>query len=120
MPRLSPSPAARERFTRIYEYLMEGRSYSEIGKIFGISKQRVQQVIKNFASAKQYDEIRKRIETRSMNTFLAKEILAELEAGHSCYAISKNVGCSVSLVKKISAKRNKEKEVSCVRLQLGG
>lgn len=90
---------------------MEGKSYSQIGKIFGISKQRVQQIVKNFASAKQYDDIRSRIERRSMGTFLAKEILAELEAGLSCSDVSKNVGCSVSLVKKISAKRSKELEV---------
>lgn len=107
MPRLRPSPEAVERFGLIYDYLMEGKSYAEIGKIFGITKQRVQQIVQNFATAKQYAEIRERIEQRNMGTYRGKEIMTQLEAGLSCYAIAKNLNCSVSAVKRLSVKRNK-------------
>lgn len=110
MARLCPSPEAKERFRDIYECLMEGQSYSQIGQKYKISKQRVHQIVRHFSTAKQYAEIRKRIEQRSLSTFLGTEVMLQLDAGHTCYAISKNLGCSVSFVKRISSKRNKKTE----------
>jgi len=120
MGRICPSPEAKQRFADIYDYLMEGKSYAEIGKKFNISKQRIQQIIKSFASASQYAEIRKRIEQRALSTFLGKEVIAQLNAGHSCNKVSKNLGCNVSFVKRVSAKLNKEKINQCARLYVGG
>jgi DNA invertase Pin-like site-specific DNA recombinase len=110
MARLCPSPEAKQRFTDIYDCLMVGKSYAEIGKIYNISKQRVHQIIRHFATSKQYAEIRQRIEQRASSTFLGPEVLIQLDEGHTCNAISKNLGCSVSFVKRISSKRNKKIE----------
>lgn len=107
MPRLRPSAEAVQRYGLIYEYLMEGKSYAEIGKIFGITKQRVQQIVQNFATAQQYAEIRERIDKRSMTTHRGREILTQLDSGRTCYEISKDLNCSVSVVKRLEAKRKK-------------
>jgi len=107
MGRICPSPEAKQRFADIYDYLMEGKNYAEIGKKYKITKQRVQQIIRQFATDKQYAEIKNRIEQRSLSTFLCSEVLIQLEAGHTCSYIAKTLGCSLSFVKRISSKRKK-------------
>lgn len=98
-----------ERFYDMYNLFLEGSSYSEIGRKYGITKERVRQILKNYCTAEQYEQVRKRIEQRSLATWFGKEIISQLEAGSSCTQIAKNLNCSVSLVKRISTKWNKEK-----------
>lgn len=99
---------------------MEGKSYAEIGAKYNISRQRVQQIIKMFASVNQYAEIRKRIDERTLSTFLGREVIEQLKAGQTCHAIAKTLGCSVSYVKRISTKLRREKKDPCARLYVGG
>lgn len=98
-----------DRFSEIYDMYLGGSSYSQIGDKYGITKERVRQILKSYCTAQQYAKVRERIEQRCLSTYLAKEIIAQLEAGHSCSQVARNLGCSLSLVKRVSAKKNKEK-----------
>jgi DNA invertase Pin-like site-specific DNA recombinase len=97
------------RFSDIYDMYLSGSSYSQIGAKYGITKERVRQILKSYCTAQQYAKVRERIEQRCLSTYLGKEIIAQLEAGHSCSQVAKNLSCSLSLVKRVSAKKNKEK-----------
>lgn len=97
------------RFSDIYDMYLSGSTYSQIGDKYGITKERVRQILKSYCTAQQYQKVRERIEQRCLSTFLGKEIIAQLEAGHSCSQVARNMGCSLSLVKRVSAKKNKEK-----------
>lgn len=98
----------RERFERMYSLCLEGKSYSEIGKEFGITKERVRQVLNKYATEDQFKQIRESVERRTLSSWFCSEILAQLEAGHTCSQVSKNLGCHISVVKRVSAKRRKK------------
>jgi DNA invertase Pin-like site-specific DNA recombinase len=97
------------RVSDIYDMYLSGSTYSQIGAKYKISKERVRQILVSYCTAQQYAKVRERIERRCLSTYLGKEIIAQLEAGHSCSQVAKNMGCSLSLVKRVSAKKNKEK-----------
>lgn len=102
----------RDRFEKMYSLCLEGKTYSEIGKEFGITRERVRQILNKHATAEEFRLIRESVERRSLSTWFCAEILAQLEIGHTCTQISKNLGCHVSVVKRISAKRKKRLEES--------
>lgn len=45
MPRIAPLPERQARYERIKAMDHEGKDLAEIGKVFGLSRQRVQQII---------------------------------------------------------------------------
>lgn len=98
----------RERFQRLYEGYMEGKSYRDLGASFGLSPERVRQVLKDCASESEMRKLRERIDNRCMNTWRAKEVCHLLEAGNSCSAVAKILNISVDAVKRVSAKRRKK------------
>jgi DNA-binding CsgD family transcriptional regulator len=98
----------KDRFERMYSLCLEGKSYSEIGREFGITKERVRQVLNKYSTEDQFKLIRESVERRSLSSWFCAEILAQLEAGHTCVQISKNLGCHVSVVKRVSAKRRRK------------
>lgn len=100
----------RDRFEKMYSLCLEGKSYSEIGREFGITRERVRQILNKYATADEFKLIRESVERRSLSTWFCLEILAQLEAGHTCVQVSKNLGCHVSVVKRVSAKRKKRLE----------
>jgi transposase len=97
----------RERFQRLYEGYMEGKSYRELGSLFGISAERVRQVLHACATEAELRILRERIDNRCMNTWRAKEVCCLLDTGSSCRAVAKLLNISVDAVKRISAKRRK-------------
>ncbi len=98
----------KDRFEKMYSLCLEGKSYSEIGKEFGITKERVRQVLNKYSTEDQFKQIRESVERRSLSSWFCAEILAQLETGHTCSQISKNLGCHVSVVKRVSAKRRRK------------
>jgi len=102
----------RERFQRLYEGYMEGKSYRELGSLFGLSAERVRQVLKACASETEMRNLRERIDNRCMNTWRAKEVCHLLDAGNSCSAVAKLLNISVDAVKRVSSKRRKRSVVT--------
>lgn len=97
----------RDRFKKMYSLCLEGKTYSEIGKEFGITRERVRQILNKYATEDEFKLIRESVERRSLSTWFCSEIMAQLDAGHTCSQVSKNLGCHVSVVKRVSAKRKK-------------
>jgi Mor family transcriptional regulator len=96
----------------MYDLFLSGASYSQIGNKYKISKERVRQILKSYCSQEQYKKVSERIEQRCLATWFGKEIITQLDVGYTCSQVAKNLNCSLSLVKRISTKRNKEKQAT--------
>jgi transposase len=103
--------ARRERFERIYTlYIQEGLSLQEIADQFGISKQRVHQILMKESKEPELLEIKKRADMRERNTWRSKEIEFQLEQGLSCSKVATLLGISINVVKRVSARYRKSKQ----------
>ena len=100
-----------DRFQRMYEMYMEGRSYRELAAIFDISAERVRQVLHSGVNDTQLKELRRRIDNRCMNTWRAKEVCNLLDAGNNCRQVSEILNISLSAVKRVSARHKKNAPV---------
>lgn len=105
--------ARKERFERIYTlYIQEGYSLQQIADEFGISKQRVHQILIKESEEPEMLAIKKRADMVERNTWRTKEIIYQLEQGLSCPKIAKLLDISVNVVKRVSALHNKSKRAS--------
>lgn len=104
--------ARKERFERIYTlYIQEGFSLQQIADQFGISKQRVHQILLKEAKDPELLAVKKRADMLERNTWRTKEIEYQLEQGLSCSKVAALLGISVNVVKRVSARLNKQKKV---------
>jgi transposase len=102
--------ARRERFERIYTlYIQEGFSLQQIADQFGISKQRVHQILLKESKEPELLAVKKRADMLERNTWRTKEIEYQLEQGLSCTKIAALLGISVNVVKRVSARYRKSK-----------
>jgi predicted DNA-binding protein YlxM (UPF0122 family) len=105
--------ARQERFERIYTlYIQEGFSLQQIADQFGISKQRVHQILLKESKEPELLAIKKRADMVERNTWRTKEIIYQLEQGLSCSKIANLLDISVNVVKRVSALHNKSKKAS--------
>jgi transposase len=103
--------ARKERFERIYTlYIQEGFSLQQIADRFGISKQRVHQILLKESKEPELLAVKKRADMLERNTWRTKEIEYQLEQGLSCTKIATLLGISVNVVKRVSARYRKAKE----------
>lgn len=103
--------ARKERFERIYTlYIQEGFSLQQIADQFGISKQRVHQILLKEAKDPELLAVKKRADMLERNTWRTKEIEYQLEQGLSCSKVAALLGISVNVVKRVSARLNKQKK----------
>lgn len=103
--------ARKERFERIYTlYIQEGFSLQQIADQFGISKQRVHQILLKEAKDPELLAVKKRADMLERNTWRTKEIEYQLERGLSCSKVAALLGVSVNVVKRVSARYRKAKE----------
>lgn len=93
-----------DRFVNMYEMYLNGDSYEKIGKKFGITRERVRQILKNRSTTDEYAKIKERILNRRVNTWQVKEIANLIGQGHSCRQIAEILGCSIDCVKRVSSK----------------
>jgi transposase len=104
--------ARKERFERIYTlYIQEGFSLQQIADQFGISKQRVHQILLKESKEPELLAVKKRADMLERNTWRTKEIEYQLEQGLSCSKVAALLGISVNVVKRVSARLNKQKKV---------
>jgi transposase len=102
--------ARQERFERIYTlYIQEGFSLQQIADQFGISKQRVHQILLKESKEPELLAVKKRADMLERNTWRTKEIEYQLEQGLSCTKIAALLGISVNVVKRVSARYRKAK-----------
>lgn len=102
--------ARLERFERIYTlYIHEGLSLQQIAERFGISKQRVHQILLKEANEPELLAIKKRADMVERNTWRTKEIEYQIEQGLSCTKIAALLDVSVNVVKRVSAQYRKNK-----------
>ena len=101
----------QDRYIKMYELYMEGKSYRELGAIFDISAERVRQILHTRSSEHDLVELRRRIDNRCMNTWRAKEICNLLDSGNSCRQVSEILNISIHAVKRVSAKHRKNAPV---------
>jgi transposase len=102
--------ARKERFERIYTlYIQEGFSLQQIADQFGISKQRVHQILLKESNEPELLAVKKRADMLERNTWRTKEIEYQLEQGLSCTKIAALLGISVNVVKRVSARYRKAK-----------
>jgi len=103
--------ARKERFERIYTlYIQEGFSLQQIADQFGISKQRVHQILLKESKEPELLAVKKRADMLERNTWRTKEIKYQLEQGLSCTKIAALLGISVNVVKRVSARYRKAKQ----------
>lgn len=103
--------ARKERFERIYTlYIQEGFSLQQIADQFGISKQRVHQILLKESKEPELLAVKKRADMLERNTWRTKEIEYQLEQGLSCPKIAALLGISINVVKRVSARYRKAKE----------
>jgi transposase len=103
--------ARKERFERIYTlYIQEGFSLQQIADQFGISKQRVHQILLKESNEPELLAVKKRADMLERNTWRTKEIEYQLEQGLSCSKVAALLGISVNVVKRVSARLNKQKK----------
>lgn len=98
------SEQGQDRFATMYEMYLDGYSYEKIGKKFGISRERVRQILKKKSTPDEYEAIRQRILSRRVNTWQVKEIANLIQAGNTCRQVADVLGCSVDCVKRVSRK----------------
>jgi len=102
--------ARKERFERIYTlYIQEGFSLQQIADQFGISKQRVHQILLKESNEPELLAVKKRADMLERNTWRTKEIEYQLAQGLSCSKIAALLGISVNIVKRVSAQYRKTK-----------
>lgn len=99
----------QDRFKKIYELYLEGKSLRAISMIIGISHERVRQILTTRSNSFEYIKIREAIDARKSKTWQTSEIITLLNVGNSCSAVAKILNISVSAVKRISSRYNKEK-----------
>jgi DNA-binding CsgD family transcriptional regulator len=103
--------ARMERFERIYTlYIQEGLSLQQIADQFGISKQRVHQILLKEANEPELLAIKRRADIVERNTWRTKEIEYQIEQGLSCSKIAAMLDISVNVVKRVSARYRKAKQ----------
>jgi transposase len=103
--------ARKERFERIYTlYIQEGFSLQQIADQFGISKQRVHQILLKESKEPELLAVKKRADMLERNTWRVKEIENLLEAGNSCRQVATILCISINIVKRTSARLNKQKK----------
>ncbi len=93
----------RERFNEMFQMCLEGKSLSDIGKAFGITKQAVSYFLKNNANPRQFELIQESFSQRVPSVCFRSDIIQHLESGMTCNYIAKTLGCHVSSVKRVSA-----------------
>jgi len=103
--------ARMERFERIYTlYIQEGLSLQQIADQFGISKQRVHQILLKEANEPELLAIKRRADIVERNTWRTKEIEYQIEQGLSCSKIAAMLDISVNVVKRVSARYRRAKQ----------
>lgn len=100
----------REKFEEMYELYMDGAKLTVIGEKFGISKQRVNQILRAAASDEEYSLIKRESDRRRNSTWQDREIINLLDNGYTCYNVSTILNISLSAVKRASARRNRIKK----------
>jgi len=94
----------RERFEHMYELYMGGSSYSEIGKVFKISRERVRQIFRDWSTPEEYTCIKKQVSRRFVTDEKVDRISSLIQKGHSCSEVADELGYSIDLVKRVSSK----------------
>jgi DNA-binding CsgD family transcriptional regulator len=103
--------ARMERFERIYTlYIQEGLSLQQIADQFGISKQRVHQILLKESNEPELLAIKRRADIVERNTWRTKEIEYQIEQGLSCSKIAALLDISVNVVKRVSARYRRAKQ----------
>ena len=100
----------QDRFRKMYELYLEGKSLRAISMIMGISHERVRQILTTRSNSFEYRKIKEAIDTRKSKTWQTAEIINLLNVGNSCSSVAEILNISVSAVKRISARYNKDKQ----------
>ncbi len=104
----STSQFRTERFRQIYSLYLEGHSYRSLGRKFGLSGERIRQILQTQSSTKELQVLRDEITRRYETSWQTKEIQALLDSGHTCRAIAELLNVSFYRVKRLSAKYKKQ------------
>jgi len=112
MPAKTPKMwgARRERFHEILELCLSGKSLAEIGAKYGISKQAVSSFVHNNANEIELALIKEAFTKRLPSAWHESAIISGLQDGLTCMQISKNLGCHLSSVKRVSARWRKSQD----------
>jgi transposase len=102
----------QERFRQLYEMYLEGHSLRAISSAVDLSHERVRQILMTCSNSHEYRKIQDVIDLRRSRTWQTKEVLNLLEAGNSCSKVATILNISLSAVKRISTKYNKQKKAT--------
>lgn len=94
----------RERFANMYKMYLEGYSYEQIGRRYGVTRERVRQIFKSYSSPEQYSQIQQKVLSRRISPRQIENICSLIKLGDSCSKIAETLGCSVDCVKRVSSK----------------
>ena len=111
-PRLS-STQRRERFEKIYKLYLEGYSYRALGRQFGVSAERISQILHQNATPEELKTLDEAIRGRCTPSYIFTEIDELLETGTPHKIIAESLKVSIDTVKKASVRRNRRLTKSC-------
>jgi hypothetical protein len=107
------STQRRERFEKIYKLYLEGYSYRALGRQFGISAERISQILRQIATPEELKILDEAILSRCTPSYIFTKIDEMLEAGAQHKVIAESLKVSIDTVKKASARRNRRLTKSC-------
>jgi uncharacterized protein YerC len=99
--------ARRQRFHEMFCMCLEGKTLSEIGEHYGISKQAVSSFLKCNANSKEFEIIQESFTKRMTSVQNDAEVMSKVQDGWSYSKIAKHFGCHVSSIKRAAARWRK-------------
>jgi len=98
-----------QRYKNMYSLYCEGLTYEQIGRRYGISKERVRQVLLRGASPEEAEHLQFLLRKRRLGASeQAPQILKLLAEGRTQKQVAETVGVSVFAVKRVAKKAQVE------------
>jgi|DEB0MinimDraft_3_1074331.scaffolds.fasta_scaffold33092_4 DNA-binding CsgD family transcriptional regulator len=98
-----------QRYKNMYSLYCEGFTYEQIGRRYGISKERVRQVLLRGASPEEAEHLQFLLRKRRLGASeQAPQILKLLAEGRTQKQVAETVGVSVFAVKRVAKKAQVE------------
>lgn len=99
--------ARRQRFREMFSMCLDGKTLSEIGEHYGISKQAVSSFLRCNANSKEFEIIQESFIKRMTSVQNDAEVVSKIQEGWRYSKIAEHFGCHVSSVKRAAARWRK-------------
>lgn len=107
------APERMERFNAMFKMYCEGKTYEQVGQHYGITRERVRQVLFRGADPEQAAILQELTQKRRLQASQqADKILSLLAEGQSRKQVAEALGVSIHAVKRVVSKTS-QAQLSC-------